>query len=146
MKTTPEEITEVVFRKCQIGSIMSGSIGFNAHFANIVAAIFASCGQDLGQVAESSMGLTTAEVLENGNLYFSIYLPSLEVGTIGGGTNLPTQSEALEILGVKGKGNVLKFAQVVAATVLAGELSLIASQAEGSLAKAHIKLGRKGGK
>lgn len=145
LKVTPLEIADLVYRKVQIGSAMAGSIGFNAHFANIIAAIFASTGQDLAQVVEGSLGMTTAEVLENGDLYFSIYLPSLIIGTIGGGTTLPAQSEALQILGVKGAKNVLKFACVVAASVLAGELSLIASQAEGSLAKAHISLGRKEG-
>lgn len=143
LKVNPSQIADLVYRKVQIGSAMAGSIGFNAHFANIIVAIFASTGQDLAQVVEGSLGMTTAEVLESGDLYFSIYLPSLIIGTIGGGTTLPTQSEALQILGVRGAKNVLKFACIVAASVLAGELSLIASQAEGSLAKAHLKLGRK---
>lgn len=141
LKTTPEKIIELVYRKVLVGSAMAGSMGFNAHYANIIAAVFAATGQDLGQVVEGSLGITSAEVLENGDLYFSIYLPSLMVGTVGGGTNLPTQKEALNIIGAK---SVLEFAEVVASAVLAGELSLLASQAEGSLAKAHIKLGRKG--
>jgi len=141
LKTTPEKICEVVYRKNQLGSIMSGSMGFNAHFANIIAAIFIATGQDPAHVVEGSLGVTTAEVLENGNLYFSIYLPALVVGTVGGGTNLPTQRESLEIMGVK---NVLEYAQVVGTAVLAGELSLIASLSEGTLAKAHKKMGRKG--
>ena len=116
-------------------------MGFNAQFSNIIAAVFAATGQDLGQVPESSMGLIQTEVLNNGDLYFSVYLPCLEIGIVGGGTNLPTQKECLNLMGVK---SVLELAEVIAATVLAGEISLIASQAQGTLAKAHIKLGRKG--
>ncbi|MBU1000645.1 hydroxymethylglutaryl-CoA reductase [Patescibacteria group bacterium] len=140
LKTTPSAITEVVARKCYLGSIMSGSLGFNAHYANIVAAVFAATGQDLAHVAEGSLGITTAEVLEKDSLYFSVYLPSLIVGTVGGGTHLPTQQEALKIMQVS---NALEYSQVLGGAVLAGELSLIASLAEGTLAKAHKKLGRK---
>lgn len=140
LKATPQQITEVVERKCHLGSMISGSLGFNAHFANIVAAIFAATGQDLAHVVEGSLGITTAEVLENGDLYFSIYLPSLVVGIVGGGTALPTQKQALEIMKVS---SVLEYARVLGAAVLAGELSLLASLAEGSLVKAHERLGRK---
>ncbi len=140
LKTTPQKIMEVVKAKAQMGSIMSGSIGFNSHFANIVAAIFAATGQDLAHVVEASLGVTDAEVLENGNLYFSIYMPSLQVGIVGGGTHLPTQKEALKLLRVK---SVLEYSQIIGAATLAGELSLIASLAEGTLAKAHRKLARK---
>ena len=145
LKTTPEKIAEVVLRKVLIGSAMAGSMGFNAHYANTIAAIFTATGQDLGHVVEGSLGMTTAEVLKNGNLYFSIYLPSLMIGTVGGGTHLPTQQEALKIMGVKGSGDTLKMAEIIGSGILALELSLIASQAEGTLAKAHQKLARKGG-
>lgn len=141
LKTTPQKITDVVYRKNQLGSIMSGSLGFNAHFANIIAAIFIATGQDPAHVVEGSSGITTAEILENNSLHFSIYLPSLIIGTVGGGTQLPTQKEALGIMKING---VLEYCQAVGAAVLAGELSLIASLAEGTLAKAHQKLGRKG--
>lgn len=141
LKTTPEKIVEVVYRKNHLGSIMSGSLGFNAHFANIIAAVFLATGQDPAHVVEGSLGVTTAESLKNGDLYFSIYLPSLVAGTVGGGTHLPTQKEGLEIMQVK---DVLEYSCVLGAAVLAGELSLVASLAEGSLAKAHRKLGRKG--
>ncbi len=140
LKTTPQAIAEIVYRKCLVGSAMAGSLGFNAHYANVVAAIFLATGQDPAHVVEGSMGITTAEVLDNGSLYFSIYLPALVVGTVGGGTHLPTQQAALEIMQVQ---NVLEYSTLVGAAVLAGELSLIASLAEGSLAKAHTKLGRK---
>jgi hydroxymethylglutaryl-CoA reductase (NADPH) len=141
LKTSPEKITQVVEQKNHLGSIMSGSMGFNAHFANIAAGIFLATGQDPAHIVEASLGITTAEVLENGDLYFSIYLPSLVVGIVGGGTSLPTQKESLEIMKVK---NVLEFAGVISGAILAGELSLIASLSEGTLAKAHKKLGRKG--
>ncbi len=139
LKTTPQKIAEVVYRKCLLGSIMSGSIGFNAHYANIIAALFIATGQDPAHVVEGSLGVTTAEVLDNGSLYFSIYLPSLIVGTVGGGTHLPTQQEALKIMQAE---SVLEYAQIAGAAVLAGELSLIASLSQGSLAKAHTKFGR----
>ena len=141
LKTTPDNLAQLNYRKNHLGSIMSGSLGFNAHYANIIAALFIATGQDPAHAVEGSLGVTTAEVLENNDLYFSIYLPSLIVGTIGGGTHLPTQQEALKLMQV---ASALEYAQVVGAAVLAGELSLIASLTEGTLAKAHQKLGRKG--
>ena len=144
LKTTPEKMVEVVYRKCLLGSAVAGSIGFNAHFANIIAAIFLATGQDMAHVVEGSLGITTAEVLENGSLYFSVYLPDLMVGTIGGGTGLPAQKEALSILGLgKGKkGEALDLAKIIAGAVLCGELSLVAALAAGHLVKAHEQLGR----
>ncbi len=139
LKTTPQQIFEVWLSKCLLGSAMSGSLGFNSHFANIVAAFFAATGQDLAHVVEGSLGITTAKVLSNGDLYFSIYMPSLMLGTVGGGTKLKTKQEALKIIGVK---KSVELAEVLLAAVLAGELSLLSSLAEGTLAKAHHKLGR----
>ncbi len=147
LKTRPEAIHEVNVRKNLLGSAVAGSLSFNAHFANIVAAIFLATGQDAAQVVESSMGYTWTEVTQNGDLYISVTLPSLEVGTVGGGTRLPSQREALSILGVAGGGdppgtNALKLAEIIAAAVLAGELSLLAAIAAGHLARAHELLGR----
>jgi hydroxymethylglutaryl-CoA reductase (NADPH) len=139
LHTFPERIVEVNTCKNLIGSAISGSLGFNAQFANIVASIFLSCGQDVAHVVEGSLGMTTAEVEKNGDLYFSIYMPDVICGTVGGGTKLATQKEALEIMQVK---NANEFAEVLGGAVLAGELSLLASLAEGSLAKAHDRLGR----
>jgi hydroxymethylglutaryl-CoA reductase (NADPH) len=141
LKTTAGEFYDVWLAKCMIGSAMSGSLGFNAHFANVIAAIFAATGQDLGHVVEGSMGITTAKVLED-DLLVSVYLPALQVGTVGGGTGLATQKEALSIMRVAGSGKVQKFAEIVGAAVLAGEISLLSSLAEGTLAKAHKELGR----
>ena len=144
LKTTAEKMADIVYRKCLLGSAMAGSMGFNAHYANIVAAIFIATGQDIAHVVEAASGITTAEVTVEGDLLFSIYIPSLQLGTVGGGTWLPSQQAAMKIMGVSGTGNVKKFTQLVLAAVLAGEISLIASQAEGSLAKAHKKHGRNG--
>lgn len=149
LKTLPEKIFDVWLAKCMLGSAMSGSLGFNAHFANVVAAIFLATGQDAAHVTEASMGITTTKVLKNGDLYASVYLPDLMVGTVGGGTNLSTQKEALSIMGINGGNsgkNSQKLAEIIAAAVLAGEISLLASLSEGSLGRAHEKLGRGGNK
>jgi hydroxymethylglutaryl-CoA reductase (NADPH) len=143
---TAEDVHEVNVRKNLIGSALAHSYGFNAHFANIIAAIFIATGQDVAQVVESSMGITSTEPRDEG-LYISVFLPSLEVGTVGGGTGLPTQREALALLGVAGPGNppgtnALKFAEIIAAAVLAGELNLLIALARNELASAHQRLGR----
>lgn len=146
-KTTPEKIYDVWLSKNMLGSAMSGSLGFNAHFANIVSAVFIATGQDPAHVVEASMGITTARITKSGDLYFSIYIPALMVGTVGGGTNLATQKEALSIMGIVGGNdgkNSQKLAEIIGGGVLAGELSLLASLAEGSLVSAHKKLGRGG--
>ncbi|NJE75657.1 hydroxymethylglutaryl-CoA reductase (NADPH) [Thermococcus sp. ES12] len=147
LKTTPELIAEVNYRKNLVGSAQAGSYGFNAHFANIVGAIFLATGQDEAQITEGSHGITLAEVTPEGDLYISITMPSLEIGTVGGGTRVPTQREALSIMGVAGGGepagtNAKKFAEIIAGAVLAGELSLLAAIAAKHLAKAHKELGR----
>lgn len=146
LKTTPEAIHYVNISKNLLGSAAAGSPSYNAHVANIITAIFLATGQDAAQVVESSLAFTWTEVREKG-LYISVTLPSLEVGTVGGGTRLPTQKEALSIMGVAGGGdpvgsNALKFAEIVAATVLAGELNLLSALAAGHLASAHELLGR----
>lgn len=147
LKTTPELIVEVNTAKNHIGSALAGSYGFNAHYANIVAAMFIATGQDPAHVVEGSNGITTAEVTEMGDLYFSIYLPSLILGAVGGGTGLDTQREALEIIGIdvqKGNPgeNVRKLAEVIGSAVLAGELSLLSALSSQDLAKAHVVYGR----
>lgn len=145
LKTTPGKIEEVGRRKLLYGSILSGSIGANAQAANVLSAIFLATGQDLGHIAESSSAVTTVEVMPYNRLYVSVYLPDLPVGTIGGGTNLDTQKEALSIMGINGGNNgrnAQKLAEIIGAAVLAGEISLLASLAENSLACAHQKFGR----
>ncbi len=149
LKTTPEAMVEVVYRKIYLGTGQAAAYGLNSHVANILAAMFIATGQDPAQVVEGSMGIVSAEVLEDGNLYFSLMLPSLEIGTTGGGTHLPTQQEALSIMdcygyykdrapGTKSK----KLGEIITAAALAGEISLCAALAAGHLASAHERLGR----
>lgn len=139
LKTTAPKIQEVWLAKCMLGSALSGSMGFNAHYANIVSALFIATGQDPAHVVEGSMGITVARELPNNDLYFSVYLPALIVGIVGGGTALATQKEALSLLKVT---STKELSEVISGAVLAGELSLLASQSEGSLAAAHQKLAR----
>ena len=139
LKTTPEKFFEVWLSKCMIGSAMSGSLGFNAHFANIVSAFYGATGQDLAHIVEGSIGMTITKVLENGDLSVSVYLPSVMLGTVGGGTKLKIKQEALSIIGAK---NSVELAEVLGGAVLAGEISLLSSLAEGTLSCAHSKLGR----
>lgn len=141
LKTTPDAVVEVNYAKNLVGSAISGSYGYNAHFANMIAAVFLACGQDPAHVVEGSIGITTAETVE-GDLYFSVTIPDLPVATVGGGTRLETATESLNIMDVKGSGNVNKFASIVASVVLAGELSLVGALAAGHLARAHKELGR----
>jgi hydroxymethylglutaryl-CoA reductase (NADPH) len=139
LKTNSARLFEVWKAKCLIGSALSGSMGFNAHHANIIAAFYAATGQDLAHVVEGSLGLTIIDMLPDESLYISVHLPCIMVGTIGGGTKLKTQSEARSILKTDSPHI---FAEVLGAAVLAGELSLLASLSEGTLAKSHKKLGR----
>ncbi len=134
-------IVETNTRKNLIGSAMAGSLGFNAHAANMVAALYLATGQDPAQVVEASETMTVCEDVD-GDLYISVRMPAVEIGTVGGGTKLPAQSEALSMIDCKGAGKALKFAELVAVTVLAGELSTLGAQAVGHLGKAHADLGR----
>lgn len=146
LKATPEDLCEVNYRKNFLGSARAVSFGFNAHVANVVAAMYIACGQDPAHVVEGSNAITSAE-LDNGDLLFTVSFPSMPLGTVGGGTGLATQSECLNLLGVKGGGtppgsNARKLAEIVAAASLAGELSLLGALASQDLARAHAKYGR----
>ncbi len=141
LKTTAEAIVEVNIAKNLLGSAVSGTMAFNAHYANMVAAIFLATGQDAAHVTEGSLGITHAEN-RNGDLYFSINMPDLPIATVGGGTRLETAQESLNILGVAGFDNVHELAEVIVSTVMAGELSLMGALAAGHLARAHQQLGR----
>ena len=125
-----------------MGSLLSGSISNGAHYANAITAMFIACGQDVANVAESSAGFSHGELKEDGGYYLSITIPSLIVATYGGGTGLPTQRECLEVLGAYGQDQVLKFAEIVAATVLCGELSLGAAIVADQWVSSHEALGR----
>uniref|UniRef100_A0A673BYK0 3-hydroxy-3-methylglutaryl-coenzyme A reductase n=1 Tax=Sphaeramia orbicularis TaxID=375764 RepID=A0A673BYK0_9TELE len=147
LKTTTQALVEVNINKNLVGSAMAGSIGgFNAHAANLVAAIYIACGQDPAQSVGSSNCITLMEASgpTGDDLYISCTMPSIELGTVGGGTNLPPQQACLQMLGVQGAcqdcpgENARQLARVVCATVLAGELSLMAALAAGHLVKSHM--------
>ncbi len=141
LHTTAYAIAETNYRKNLVGSSIAGTLGANAHAANMVAAIYIATGQDPAQVVGGSMTLTTCENIDD-DLYICVRMPTVEVGTVGGGTKLPCQSEALNMMGCLGQGKAKKLAEIVAATVLAGELSTLAAQSAGELGKAHQALGR----
>jgi hydroxymethylglutaryl-CoA reductase (NADPH) len=134
-----------LFRARQVsnlGGFMSGVNNNGLHSANAIAALFIATGQDAANVAESSAALGFSELLPNGDYYGSITLPSLIVATYGGGTGLATQRECLELLGCYGAGKVRKLAEIVAATVLCGELSLGWAILANEWVQAHDRFGR----
>ena len=141
LHATSPAIVETNYRKNLVGSSLAGTLGANAHAANMVAAVYIATGQDPAQVVGGSMAMTTCEDID-GDLYISVRMPAVEVGTVGGGTRLPCQHEALEMIGCAGDGKARKLAEIVAATVLAGELSTLAAQTAGQLGSAHARLGR----
>lgn len=144
LKTTAQNFFDVWLSKCMIGSAVSGAMGQNAQFANVLAALFLATGQDLAHIGECSVGTTIAE-LRGEDLYVSVAMPDMMCGTVGGGTELETQKEALSILGISGGNDgkhKVQFAEIIGAAVLAGEISLLASLAEQSLALAHQRLAR----
>ncbi len=153
LKSNVADMIKTSKEKCLIGSAMAGSVGgFNAHAANIVAAVFLATGQDPAQVVESANCLTLMDLHEDGeSLHVSVTMPSVEVGTVGGGTHLPAQAGGLEICGVRGASkeplqpgdNARKLAQIVGASVLAGELSLMAALAANHLVRSHMQHNRK---
>jgi hydroxymethylglutaryl-CoA reductase (NADPH) len=151
--TIPDELvrrvmrsnTELMFRArlvSNLGGFMSGVNNNGAHSANGITAMFIATGQDAANVAESSAAFVHAELRPNGDYYYSVTIPSLIVATYGGGTGLATQRECLEMLGCYGAGKVNKFAEIVAATVLCGELSLGSAVVAEEWVDAHDLLGR----
>jgi hydroxymethylglutaryl-CoA reductase (NADPH) len=125
-----------------LGGWQAGANNNGAHSANAITAMFIACGQDVANVSESSTAFVYAERRDNGDYYYSITLPSLIVGTYGGGTGLPTQRECLELLGCYGAGKVGKLCEIVAATVLCGELSLGSAIVAEEWVDAHDAYGR----
>ncbi len=125
-----------------VGSFLSGANNNGLHAANAITAMFIATGQDVANVAESSAGIIYTELTPNDDLYISITLPSLIVATYGGGTGLATQSECLELLGCRGRGTVNKLAEIVAAVVLAGEISLASAISSLDWVSSHEAYGR----
>jgi hydroxymethylglutaryl-CoA reductase (NADPH) len=130
-----------VWQSTVVGHLQAGSMGYNGHFANGLTAIFIATGQDVANVVNAACGITNFEMHPEG-LFASVTLPALTVATVGGGTGLPTQREALAIMGCHGTGKAKKFAEVVAAAVLGGEISMGAAIASGEFVAAHEHYGR----
>lgn len=126
----------------EMGTFMAGGLNNSLHVANALAALFIATGQDVANVAESSAGIGYSEVLPNGDMYVSLTLPSLIVGTYGGGTGLPTQRECLEMMQCYGSGKVHQFAEIVAGVALAGELSLGLAVVSLDWVSSHERMGR----
>ncbi|CAN8257799.1 unnamed protein product [Cochlearia groenlandica] len=149
LKTSVEALVELNVSKNLVGSALAGSLGgFNAHASNIVTALFIATGQDPAQNVESSHCITMIERDGDDDLHISVSMPCIEVGTVGGGTQLASQSACLNLLGVKGPNteepgaNARQLARIVAGSVLAGELSLMSAIAAGQLVKSHMKYNR----
>jgi hydroxymethylglutaryl-CoA reductase (NADPH) len=145
LHTTPARMAEY-WRMSFVGGAQTGSIGVSGHVANGIAALFLACGQDLGCVGEACVGITRLELTESGDLYCSVALPNLIVGTVGGGTRLPTARECLRIMrcegSIEGKGQADKLAEICAAVALAGEISILGAICAGQFSAAHERLGR----
>ncbi|CCF58576.1 hypothetical protein KAFR_0E04250 [Kazachstania africana CBS 2517] len=149
LKCDVKPLVELNISKNLVGSAVAGSLGgFNAHASNIVTALFLAIGQDPAQNIESSNCITIMKETKEGHLNVSVSMPSIEVGTIGGGTILRPQSTMLDLLGVRGPHpihpgeNARQLAKIVASAVLAGELSLCAALASGHLVQSHMKHNR----
>jgi hydroxymethylglutaryl-CoA reductase (NADPH) len=126
----------------QTGGFLARSANNGAHAANGLTALFIATGQDVANVSESHAGIVYTQLLESGDYYWSITLPALIVATVGGGTGLATQRECLELLGCHGPGRVRKLAEICAAVVLAGEISLSSAVLAGDWVSSHERLGR----
>lgn len=124
-----------------LGGVLSGSLGVQGHYANGLAALYLATGQDVACVAESAIGVTRFEEKE-GALYAAVTLPGIMVGTVGGGTGLPTQQACLQLMGLTGANQSRALAEVTAGLVLAGELSIIGALAAGHFSRAHKNLAR----
>jgi hydroxymethylglutaryl-CoA reductase (NADPH) len=141
-ETTPQDIA-TYFNTVILSSAHAGMIGVNGHTANGLTAIFIACGQDVASIVDSHIGNSNSEVTPDGDLYVSLKLPNLVIGTVGGGTCLGSQRECLEILGCYGSGKVEKFAEIIAATALCGEISIGGSITNGRFVEGHKIYGRK---
>ena len=140
LKTTPEQALHT-YSIASTVSTQVGMVGFNFNIANIIAAVFTATGQDIACVHECSVGQLAMDVID-GDLYASLMLPCLIVGTVGGGTHLPGQHALLGMMGCQGAGKVARLAEIIAGFCLALELSTLAAVTSNEFASAHEKLGR----
>jgi hydroxymethylglutaryl-CoA reductase (NADPH) len=143
LHTTPERMMDY-WRISSMGGVLSGAVGVQGHYANGLAALFIACGQDAACVAEAATGVTRFDFkeIDGGMLYAAVTLPNLIVGTVGGGTNLPSQRGCLDILKLAGAGNARAFGEVCAGLLLAGEISITAALSAHQFTKAHARLAR----
>ena len=138
--TTVDEMLDYG-KVANLGALLSGQMGAQAHYANGLAALYIATGQDAACVSESAVGFTRMEA-RGDDLFCSVTMPNILVGSVGGGTGLPSQSAALNVLGLKGAGNGAALAEVAAATCLCGEISIVAAIAAGHFSRAHESLAR----
>lgn len=141
LHVTPDTLVEMR-QHTMLGHLQANAIGYNGQLANGLAAVFIACGQDVANIVNSAVGITNFELDHNGDLYASVTMPSLTVATVGGGTALGTSHECLQILGCAGSGRATKFAEIICATLLAGELSMGAAIASEEFVAAHETYGR----
>ena len=138
LHTSPQDVS-AFSRVCALAGMKSGIHGAHAHLANGLAALYIACGQDVAQIVNSAAGILELDVTKDGDLHATLHLPNLVLGTIGGGTGLPTQRECLGIMDCHGANRALKFAEIVAATLLAGEISICAALTNGDFVRAHAR-------
>lgn len=141
LHVTPARLVEL-WHHTVLGHLQANAIGYNAHYANGLAALFIACGQDVANIVNAAVGITNFELTASGDVYVSVTLPSLTVATVGGGTGLGTSRECLQMMGVTGSTGALKLAEITAAILLAGEISMAAALASREFVKAHETLGR----
>lgn len=141
LHTSPEALCDY-WRMSAVGGVLSGTMGVQGHYANGLAAIYLATGQDVACVAESAIGVTRFELTPENDLYATVTLPGIMVGTVGGGTGLPSQKAALDLMGLSGSGNARALAEVITAALLGGELSIIGALSAGHFTRAHQKLAR----
>ncbi len=130
-----------VWHATVVGHLAAHAVGYSGQLANGLAAIFIATGQDVANVANASAGLTDFH-LTQGGIRVSVTLPALEIATVGGGTGLATQKECLQLLDCLGSGKSTKLAEIIAAALLGGEISMGAAIASGEFATAHERYGR----
>jgi len=141
LKSDPK-LMEDYWKTSTVSLVQIGSIGTQGHIANGLTALFMATGQDVACISEAQVAVNRFEVTPDGDLYASLTMPNLIVGTVGGGTGLPTQRECLELMDCYGTGKAKKFAEICCALALAGELSIAAAIASGHFVSAHKSLGR----
>jgi len=141
LHTTPAAMV-AYYEASAMGGVLAGGIGIQGHYANVLAALFIATGQDAACAAEAAVGVTRMQVEEDGALRAVVTLPNLIVGSVGGGTGLPSQRAALDLMGCAGGGRARALAEVCAAAVLAGELSIVGALSCGEFTAAHERLAR----